>query len=36
MEQPDTRQKLLDGLADKGYSLEGLEELKRLVNAEKS
>ena len=34
--KPDTRQKLLDGLADKGYSLEGLEELKRLVNAEKS
>ena len=34
--KPDTRQKLLNGLADKGYSLEGLEELKRLVNAEKS
>ena len=34
--KPDTRKKLLDGLDEKGYSLEGLEELKRLVNAEKS
>ena len=34
--KPDTRKKLLDGLAEKGYSLEGLEELKRLVEAEKS
>ena len=29
--KPETREKLLEGLADKGYSLEGLEEFMLLV-----
>ena len=34
--QPDTRRKLLDGLAEKGYSIEQLEEAKKIIGAEKS
>ena len=34
--KPDTRKKLLDGLAEKGYSLEQLEEAKKIIGAEKS
>ena len=34
--QPDTRKKLLDGLAEKGYSIEQLEEAKKIIGAEKS
>jgi len=34
--RPDTRQKLLDGLAEKGYGKEQLAELTRLIDAEKS
>ena len=33
--EPDTRKKLLDGLAEKGYSLEQLEEAKKIIQAEK-
>ncbi|MDA7605906.1 DEAD/DEAH box helicase family protein, partial [Verrucomicrobiales bacterium] len=33
---PDTRQKLFDGLAEKGYGLEQLNEIKKLIRAEKS
>ena len=33
---PDTRQKLLNALAEKGYGPEALHEMQRLVNAEKS
>ncbi len=34
--QPDTRRKLLEGLAEKGYGDEQLTEISRLVDAEKS
>lgn len=34
--RPDTRQGLLDALAEKGYGTEQLEEIGRLVDAEKS
>ncbi|MFC1734781.1 EcoAI/FtnUII family type I restriction enzme subunit R [Candidatus Hydrogenedentota bacterium] len=34
--RPDTRRKLLEGLAEKGYGKEQLAELTRLVDAEKS
>ena len=33
---PDTRQKLLDGLAEKGYTLAQLSEIKKLINAVQS
>ena len=33
---PDTRSKLLEGLAEKGYSSEQLGEIRKLINAEKS
>ena len=33
---PDTRKKLLDGLAEKGYGADQLAELQRMVDAEKS
>jgi superfamily II DNA or RNA helicase len=33
---PDTRQRLLDGLADKGYTRDHLDELARIVGAEDS
>ncbi len=33
---PDTRRKLLEGLAEKGYGSEQLAELKRMIDAEKS
>jgi type I restriction enzyme R subunit len=33
---PGTRQKLLDGLAEKGYGMEQLDEIKKLIDAEKS
>lgn len=34
--QPDTRKKLLEGLAEKGYGTEQLKEVRQLVKAEKS
>lgn len=34
--KPDTRRKLLEGLAEKGYGDEELDEVRRLINAEKS
>jgi len=34
--KPDTRRKLLEGLAEKGYGNEQLSELKRLIDAERS
>lgn len=34
--QPDTRRALLDSLAEKGYGDEQLDEIRRMVNAEKS
>ena len=34
--RPDTRRKLLDGLAEKGYGREELAELTRMIDAEKS
>ncbi|MEA3290939.1 MAG: DEAD/DEAH box helicase family protein, partial [Pseudomonadota bacterium] len=34
--RPDTRRKLLDGLAEKGYGSEQLAELQRMIEAEKS
>lgn len=34
--RPDTRKKLLDELAEKGFALNQLEELQRIVDAEKS
>jgi type I restriction enzyme R subunit len=34
--RPDTRKKLLDELAEKGFTLNQLEELQRIVDAEKS
>ena len=33
---PDTRQQLLDGLAEKGYTLAQLSEIKKLINAVQS
>ena len=33
---PETRQKLLDGLAEKGYGSDQLDEIKKLIDAEKS
>lgn len=33
---PDTRGRLLEGLAEKGYSSEQLGEIRKLINAEKS
>ena len=33
---PETRSKLLDGLAEKGYGMEQLNEIKKLIDAEKS
>jgi len=33
---PETRRRLLEGLAEKGYSLEQLEEMRRLIEAENS
>nr|WP_242466349.1 type I restriction-modification enzyme R subunit C-terminal domain-containing protein [Chromatium okenii] len=33
---PDTRRKLLDGLAEKGFGKEQLFEMQQLINAEKS
>jgi type I restriction enzyme R subunit len=33
---PDTRKKLLDELADKGFPVEQLQELQRIIDAEKS
>ncbi|MEW4983754.1 MAG: EcoAI/FtnUII family type I restriction enzme subunit R [Cycloclasticus sp.] len=34
--KPDTRKKLLDGLEEKGYGIEQLRELSRVIEAEKS
>lgn len=34
--QPDTREKLLEGLAEKGYAIEQLTEISRIIDAEKS
>lgn len=34
--QPDTRRKLLEGLAERGYGLDQLREVGKLVNAEQS
>lgn len=34
--RPETRRKLLDGLADKGYGIEQLTEVGRMIEAEKS
>ncbi|MBC8450922.1 DEAD/DEAH box helicase family protein, partial [bacterium] len=34
--RPDTRRRLLDGLAEKGYGEDQLAELRRLIDAEKS
>lgn len=34
--QPETRSKLLDGLAERGYGVEQLEEIKTMISAEKS
>jgi type I restriction enzyme R subunit len=34
--QPDTRKKLLQGLAEKGYANEQLKEVSRMINAENS
>lgn len=34
--RPDTRRKLLEGLAEKGYGSEQLAELRRMIDAEKS
>lgn len=34
--RPDTRRKLLDGLEEKGYGKEQLDELSRMIDAEKS
>ena len=34
--RPDTRRKLLEGLAEKGYGKEQLAELTRMIDAEKS
>jgi len=33
---PDTRRKLLDGLAEKGFGRDQLEEMQRIIDAEKS
>ena len=33
---PDTRRKLLQGLAEKGFGAEQMEEMQRIINAEKS
>jgi type I restriction enzyme R subunit len=33
---PDTRKKLLDGLEEKGYGITQLDEIKKLIDAEKS
>ena len=33
---PETRQKLLDGLADRGYTLDQLNDARELINAENS
>ena len=33
---PDTRKKLLEGLTEKGFGHEQLEEMQRIINAEKS
>ena len=33
---PDTRKKFLEGLAEKGFGKEPLEEMRRIINAEKS
>ncbi len=34
--EPDTRKKLLDGLAEKGFGHEQLAEMQKIINAEKS
>ena len=34
--KPDTRKRLLDGLEEKGYGTEQLDEIKRVIDAEKS
>ncbi len=34
--QPDTRRKLLDGLSEKGYGKEPLDELRKMIDAEDS
>ena len=34
--KPDTRKRLLDGLEEKGYGAEQLDEIKRIIDAEKS
>ena len=34
--QPDTRKSLMEGLSEKGYSIEQLEEAKKIIGAEKS
>jgi len=34
--RPDTRRKLLDGLAERGYGPQQLEDLRRIVNADRS
>jgi type I restriction enzyme R subunit len=34
--EPDTRKKLLDGLADKGFGKDQLAEMQRIIDAEKS
>ena len=36
MERPDTRSKLLEGLAEKGFGHEQLAEMQKIINAEKS
>jgi type I restriction enzyme R subunit len=33
---PDTRKRLLNGLADKGFGHERLAEMQKIINAEKS
>lgn len=34
--KPDTRKRLLDGLEEKGYGMEQLDEIKRIIDADKS
>lgn len=34
--QPDTRKALLESLSEKGYGIDQLDEIKRMINAEKS
>ena len=34
--KPDTRKRLMDGLDEKGYGVEQIDEIKQMINAEKS